>query len=180
MKGLRAVAVGRRSQRGTPGRRGARRRVADVPSLRHRDAGDVRWDAPRRRDVSPRSLGMSAVGLAVFTLPRSVLSAENRGESLSERCPAFRITMATRVLIADDSEFMRNLLQGRYSKGVRIVGEAENGVEAVNMYEEHGPDLVMMDIVMPIRDGIEATTEILETNPEATVIMCTSVGQEGR
>ncbi|OYR40752.1 response regulator [Halorubrum sp. Ib24] len=86
--------------------------------------------------------------------------------------------MATRVLIADDSEFMRNLLREILEGEFEIVGEAENGVEAVNMYEEHGPDLVMMDIVMPIRDGIEATTEILEENPQATVIMCTSVGQE--
>jgi len=86
--------------------------------------------------------------------------------------------MATRVLIADDSEFMRNLLREILEGEFEIVGEAENGVEAVNKYEEHGPDLVMMDIVMPIRDGIEATTEIIDTNPEATVIMCTSVGQE--
>ncbi|GAB7092251.1 chemotaxis protein CheY [Halorubrum luteum] len=86
--------------------------------------------------------------------------------------------MATRVLIADDSEFMRNLLREILEGEFEIVGEAENGVEAVNMYEEHGPDLVMMDIVMPIRDGIEATTEITETDPSATVIMCTSVGQE--
>ncbi|MES3162006.1 MAG: response regulator, partial [Halorubrum sp.] len=68
--------------------------------------------------------------------------------------------MVTRVLIADDSEFMRNLLREILEGEFEIVGEAENGVEAVNMYEEYGPDLVMMDIVMPIRDGIEATTEI--------------------
>ncbi len=86
--------------------------------------------------------------------------------------------MATRVLIADDSEFMRNLLREILEGEFEIVGEAENGVEAVNMYDEHGPDLVMMDIVMPIRDGIEATTEIMEADPGATVIMCTSVGQE--
>jgi two-component system chemotaxis response regulator CheY len=100
------------------------------------------------------------------------------GESLSERCTAVLTTMATRVLIADDSEFMRNLLREILEGEFEIVGEAENGVEAVNMYEEYGPDLVMMDIVMPIRDGIEATTEIIDDNPEATVIMCTSVGQE--
>lgn len=117
--------------------------------------------------------------VSLFSPSRDRFSAlRTAGESLSERCPAFRITMATRVLIADDSEFMRNLLREILEGEFEIVGEAENGVEAVNMYEEHGPDLVMMDIVMPIRDGIEATTEILETNPEATVIMCTSVGQE--
>jgi len=46
------------------------------------------------------------------------------------------------------------------------------------VYKEQAPDLVMMDIVMPIRDGIEATDDIKSDNPDANVIMCTSVGQE--
>jgi len=82
------------------------------------------------------------------------------------------------VLIADDSEFMRNLLREILEEDHRIVGEVENGVEAVEIYKEESPDLVMMDIVMPIRDGIEATDEIKSQDPGATVIMCTSVGQE--
>ena len=86
--------------------------------------------------------------------------------------------MANNVLIVDDSEFMRNLLREILEEEFEIVGEAENGVEAVELYNEHAPDLVMMDIVMPIRDGIEATDEIKTSNPEANVIMCTSVGQE--
>jgi two-component system chemotaxis response regulator CheY len=86
--------------------------------------------------------------------------------------------MARTVIIADDSEFMRNLLREILEEDHEILGEAENGVEAVDLYDEHGPDLVMMDIVMPIRDGIEATDEIKESDPDANVIMCTSVGQE--
>jgi len=86
--------------------------------------------------------------------------------------------MANRVLIADDSEFMRNLLREILEGDFEIVGEAENGVEAVDLYNEHEPDIVMMDIVMPIRSGIEATDEITDENPDAKVIMCTSVGQE--
>ena len=82
------------------------------------------------------------------------------------------------VLIADDSEFMRSLLREILEEEYAIVGEAENGVEAIELYNENDPDLVMMDIVMPIRDGIEATSEITETDPGAKVIMCTSVGQE--
>jgi two-component system chemotaxis response regulator CheY len=82
------------------------------------------------------------------------------------------------VLIADDSEFMRNLLREILEEDHQIVGEVENGVEAVEVFNEQEPDLVMMDIVMPIRDGIEATTEIKTDNPGANVIMCTSVGQE--
>ena len=82
------------------------------------------------------------------------------------------------VLIADDSEFMRNLLREILAEEHTIVDEVENGVEAVEAYKEHRPELVMMDIVMPIRDGIEATDEIKNGDPEANVIMCTSVGQE--
>jgi two-component system chemotaxis response regulator CheY len=82
------------------------------------------------------------------------------------------------VLIADDSEFMRSLLREILEGEYEIVDEAENGVEAIELYNEYDPDLVMMDIVMPIRDGIEATDEITDTDPNAKVIMCTSVGQE--
>ena len=86
--------------------------------------------------------------------------------------------MAKEVLIVDDSEFMRNLLREILEEEFEIAGEAENGVEAVELYKEHDPDLVMMDIVMPIRDGIEATTEIKESDSSARIIMCTSIGQE--
>ncbi|WP_134671932.1 chemotaxis protein CheY [Halorussus marinus] len=86
--------------------------------------------------------------------------------------------MARNVLIVDDSEFMRNLLREILEEEFEIAAEAENGVEAIELYQEHDPDLVMMDIVMPIRDGIEATTEIKESNPDSNIIMCTSIGQE--
>ncbi len=89
-----------------------------------------------------------------------------------------RFAMSTSVLIADDSEFMRNLLREILEGEFEIVGEAENGVEAVDMYGDQDPDLVMMDIVMPIRNGIEATEEITDSDPGARIIMCTSVGQE--
>ena len=86
--------------------------------------------------------------------------------------------MAVDVLIVDDSDFMRNLLREILEGEHNIVGEAENGVEAVELFKEHAPDIVMMDIAMPIQDGIEATDEIKGVAPDATVIMCTSVEQE--
>ncbi|NIB99378.1 chemotaxis protein CheY [Halobacterium sp. R2-5] len=86
--------------------------------------------------------------------------------------------MAKQVLLVDDSEFMRNLLREILEEEFEIADEAENGVEAVEMYKEYDPDLVMMDIVMPIRDGIEATSEIKDHDPSAHIIMCTSIGQE--
>ena len=82
------------------------------------------------------------------------------------------------VLIADDSEFMRNLLREILEEDHNIVGEVENGVEAVEVFKEEQPDLVMMDIVMPIRNGIEATDEIKQYDADSHVIMCTSIGQE--
>jgi two-component system chemotaxis response regulator CheY len=86
--------------------------------------------------------------------------------------------MARSVLVVDDSAFMRNLLKQLLEDDHEVVGEAENGVEAVEMYDELDPDVVTMDVVMPIRNGIEATAEIKGDDPNASVIMCTSVGQE--
>ncbi|GAB3683816.1 chemotaxis protein CheY [Salinarchaeum chitinilyticum] len=86
--------------------------------------------------------------------------------------------MAENVLIVDDSDFMRNLLREILDEEHQIVGEAENGVEAVERYKESQPNVVMMDIAMPIRDGIDATAEIKEEAPGTSVIMCTSVEQE--
>ncbi|WP_416839394.1 chemotaxis protein CheY [Haloferax sp. DFSO52] len=86
--------------------------------------------------------------------------------------------MANKVLVVDDSAFMRNLLKQLLEGEHEVVGEAENGVEAVELYRELDPDVVTMDVVMPIRNGIEATSEIKSADPGASVIMCTSVGQE--
>jgi two-component system chemotaxis response regulator CheY len=88
--------------------------------------------------------------------------------------------MPTRVLIVDDALYMRSMIRdilgttGRFE----IVGEAANGREAVDRFTELKPDLVTMDIVMPELDGIEATREILSRAPEATIIMCSALGQE--
>lgn len=86
--------------------------------------------------------------------------------------------MVARVLIADDSTFMRNLLDAVLSNTHTIIGKATNGVEAVVEFEESHPDVVLMNIVMPIQDGIEATAEIKSQAPDAAVIICTSNEQE--
>ncbi|MEF8756851.1 MAG: response regulator [Halobacteriales archaeon] len=85
--------------------------------------------------------------------------------------------MSQGVLIVDDSHFMRNLLTQILEGEFDIVGEASNGAEAVKMYKEHEPDIVMMDVVMPKANGIKATAAIKKLDPNARVIMCTSVGQ---
>ena len=88
--------------------------------------------------------------------------------------------MVQEVLIVDDSDFMRNLLREILESEYEIVAEAANGVEAVEYYAEYDPDIVVMDLVMPLRDGIEATEEIKEADPSARVIMCSSIGQQER
>jgi len=85
--------------------------------------------------------------------------------------------MSQGVLIVDDSHFMRNLLTQILEGEFDIVGEASNGAEAVKMYKEREPDIVMMDVVMPKCNGIKATAAIKKLDPNARVIMCTSVGQ---
>ena len=92
--------------------------------------------------------------------------------------------MAIKVLIVDDAMFMRNMIaeifNGKNYSGeeYEVVAEAENGIEAVERYKEHTPDIVTMDIVMPEMTGIEALREIMNLNPAANVIMCSALGQD--
>lgn len=84
-----------------------------------------------------------------------------------------------RILVVDDTLFMRTLLKNiLFSGGHTIVGEAENGDDAIAKYQELNPDLVTMDIVMPKKNGIDALKGIKAIDPNAKVIMCTAVGQE--
>jgi two-component system, chemotaxis family, chemotaxis protein CheY len=84
-----------------------------------------------------------------------------------------------RVLIVDDAIFMRNMLKDIFADDqFEIIGEAANGVEAVEKFKELKPDLTTMDIVMPFKSGIEATKEILGVNKAALIIMCSALGQE--
>jgi len=87
--------------------------------------------------------------------------------------------MGLRVLIVDDALFMRNMLKEVMAKiGFEVVGEAADGVEAVEQYQRLHPDLVTMDIVMPKKSGIEALQEICREDPAARVVMCSAMGQE--
>ena len=83
------------------------------------------------------------------------------------------------VLIIDDSAFMRMLIKRMLeNNGLRIIGEAENGKVGVDLFRELQPDLVTMDITMPVLDGIQALKNILELDPHASVVMISAMGQE--
>ncbi|WP_062197865.1 response regulator [Massilibacterium senegalense] len=87
--------------------------------------------------------------------------------------------MANRILVVDDAAFMRMMIKDILEKnGFEVVGEAENGAQAVEKYKESTPDLVTMDITMPEMDGITALKEIRNINPDAKIIMCSAMGQQ--
>lgn len=87
--------------------------------------------------------------------------------------------MAKRILITDDALFMRVTLKKILTEnGFEVVGEAQNGAEAVALYQSLKPDVVTMDITMPEMDGITALKEIKKVDAGANVIMCTAMGQK--
>lgn len=86
---------------------------------------------------------------------------------------------AKRILICDDTAFMRMTLRRVLeSNGYEVVGEAENGLDAIEKYQELRPDIVTMDITMPKMDGITAIKEIMKIDPNARIIVCSAMGQK--
>jgi two-component system chemotaxis response regulator CheY len=83
------------------------------------------------------------------------------------------------VLIADDLKFIKLVLRELVEKaGFRVIGEASDGREAVELYQNKRPDVVLMDITMPKMDGLAALKQILKLDPGAKVIMCSALGQQ--
>src|SRR3569833_4600237 len=87
--------------------------------------------------------------------------------------------MSQKILIVDDAAFMRMMIKEILTKnGYNVVGEAQDGAQAVEKYKELRPDLVPMDITMPEMDGIHALKEIRSFDSNARVIMCSAMGQQ--
>ena len=83
------------------------------------------------------------------------------------------------ILIVDDSRTSRKILKGILeSEGYEVVGEATNGQEGYERYVELKPDVVTMDITMPVLDGIEALKKIKGEYPDSKVVMVTAAGQK--
>lgn len=87
--------------------------------------------------------------------------------------------MEKKILIVDDAMFMRKSIRKILSEGgYANVEEARDGDEAIAMFGEYSPDLVLLDITMPGRSGLEVLEEILRQDEDAAVVMCSTMGQE--
>jgi two-component system, chemotaxis family, chemotaxis protein CheY len=86
-----------------------------------------------------------------------------------------------RVLVVDDVVFMRKMVSDALAGGGHeVVGEAADGQEAVERYQELKPEVTTLDITMPEMDGISALKAILDLDPGARVVMCSALGQESK
>ena len=83
-----------------------------------------------------------------------------------------------KILIADDALFMRITLGDILRKGGYEVCEAKHGAEMLQIYDVENPDLVMLDITMPVMDGLTALKELRKKDPKAKAIMCSAMGQQ--
>jgi two-component system, chemotaxis family, chemotaxis protein CheY len=84
-----------------------------------------------------------------------------------------------KILIVDDAKFMRLTLSNILKKANHeIIGEGENGKEAIELYKALQPDLVTLDITMPIMNGLEAVKAIKKEYPEAKIVICSAMGQQ--
>ncbi|NLB79704.1 MAG: response regulator [Clostridiaceae bacterium] len=83
-------------------------------------------------------------------------------------------------VITDDAIFMRTLLRKiiEQSDEFEVVGEASNGLEAIDAAEKYQPDILTLDITMPEMDGIQAVKEILRVSPKTRIIMVSAMGQQ--
>ena len=87
--------------------------------------------------------------------------------------------MAVRVLIVDDLAFMRDAIRDILEhNGFDVVAEAENGEVAIERYRQSQPDVVLLDITMPVMDGITTLAKIRRIDPRAIVVMCSALGQQ--
>lgn len=88
------------------------------------------------------------------------------------------MNMGIKLVIVDDAPFIREVLRHIFANTeISVVGEAQDGEEAVSMVKDLRPQIVLMDIVMPKKSGIEAATEILKDLPDTKIIACSTLDQ---
>lgn len=87
--------------------------------------------------------------------------------------------MKQRIIVIDDSYYMRTMLKNILTDaGYNVVAEAANGLDAIKVINEHVPDLVSLDIILPDTTGIEVLKKIREEHPNMKVVMVSAVGQD--
>ena len=87
--------------------------------------------------------------------------------------------MDNKILIVDDAAFMRMMIKDTLKKnGYENLLEASDGEIAVQTYKTEKPDLVILDITMPNKNGLDALKEIRQMDPNAKIVMCSAMGQE--
>lgn len=84
-----------------------------------------------------------------------------------------------KLLIVDDAPYVVKVLRDMLGAHGYEVHEAVNGKEALAKYREVNPDVVLMDILMPMMNGVSATRSIIEHDPDAKIIVLTAVGKQG-
>lgn len=85
----------------------------------------------------------------------------------------------SKIMVVDDAAFMRMMIKDTLKKnGYEDLIEAADGAIAVDTYKTESPDLVIMDITMPNKDGLQALKEIKEYDANAKIVMCSAMGQE--
>ena len=83
------------------------------------------------------------------------------------------------ILVVDDAKFLRITLRKLLEKdNHEVVGEAKNGKEAITLYKNLSPDLVIMDLTMPVMNGIDAMKAIMEIDSKANIIVCSAIGEQ--
>jgi NarL family two-component system response regulator LiaR len=111
------------------------------------------------------------------TLQRSLKTTGSLGLATSPAPPE-----KIRVLIVDDHAVVRQGLQTfiDLQEDMRVVGEGSNGVEGVELAGRLLPDVILLDLVMPLMDGVNATREILEVSPQSHILILTSFGEDDK
>ena len=151
--------------------------VEQVLGLQH---APPRWPSWSPRSPSPRTSPTAADEPARRPSRRRAEPEEFHKLNLNPQQKARRCDMA-RVLVVDDAAFMRKMVSDvLLGGGHEVVGEAGDGVEAVERYQELRPEVTTLDITMPEKDGLSALREIIELDPAARVVMCSALGQESK
>ena len=86
--------------------------------------------------------------------------------------------MSKKILVVDDATFMRHMIKGILTEmGCEVVGEAKDGEEAIDLYDQLQPDVVTLDLVMPNKGGLEALRDIRAKHPSAKVVVVSAIDQ---